>query len=150
MITEFILAWDANKAKLEEHLRAHPQTEYYHYEDLVRLLFVVVINPFMKEAEKPTFDTVNIHVIDDGEYQGDQLFLIPQDTYQPSPYNYVWTHQSYGSCSGCDLLQGIQCEGWNDEGLPSDVQVKEYMKLELDLLQRCRYMIDRETYWNEP
>ena len=150
MITEFILAWDANKAKLEDYFRTHAQREYSQYDDLVRRLFVEVINPYLKDKDGESFDTVKLRVIDDGDYQGNQLFLIPLDTYQPSPYQYVWTHQYYGSCSGCDLLQGIQESGDGEYlGQPDERQVNAYMQLSLHLLQRCRYMIDRETFWNE-
>lgn len=149
MITEFVLAWDANKEALQEYFRTTEQREYSQYEDIVRRLFDDVINPYLEENGETRFDTENLHVIDDGEYQGDQLFIIPQDIYQPSPYQYLWTHQSYGSCSGCDLLQGIQADGEEYGGLPTENQVKQYMGLALNLLQRCRYMIDRETYRNE-
>ena len=149
MITEFVLAWYANKETLEEYFRTTEQREYFQYEDIVRRLFVDVINPYLEENGETSFDTENLHIINDGEYQGCQLFIIPKDTHQPSPYQYVWTHESYGSCSGCDLLQEIQSDGEEYGGLPTENQVKQYMGLALNLLQRCRYMIDRETYWNE-
>ena len=150
MIQEFVKAWDANKTKLEECLRTHRQEEYEQYKDLVRLLFEVVINPYIEKTNHTPFNVELIHEIDDGAYQGDLLFIIPKNTYQPSPYDYVWTHQSYGSCSGCDLLLQIQwCDGPDAYELPSDKQVKEYMQLELHLLQRCRYIIDKKTYWDE-
>lgn len=149
MITEFVQAWDANKETLEEYFRTTEQREYSQYEDIVRRLFEDVINPYLEEIGEDRFDTAKLRVIDDGEYQGDLLFIIHQDTYQPSPYNYVWTHESYGSCSGCDLLQGIQADGEEYDGLPTENQIKQYMGLALNLLQRCRYMIDRETYWND-
>lgn len=50
-------------------------------------------------------DYDNIHVIDDGDYQGTLLFVIPEKCYQPFDYWYV--RISYGSCSVCDTLQGI-------------------------------------------
>jgi hypothetical protein len=56
-------------------------------------------------------------VIDDGDYQGTQIFIIPTDTYQPSVKDYVMTDTYYGSCSGCDTLQAIS--GY-DYALPTD------------------------------
>ena len=58
----------------------------------------------------------------------------------------MWTYQDYGSCSGCDLLESIR---EYDGGLPTEEQVKEYMMLELHLLQRCRWMLDADTYYDE-
>ena len=74
-------------------------------------------------------------VIDDGDYQGTQIFIIPEDTYQPSVGDYVMTDTYYGSCSGCDTLQRI-CN--YEDGFPTDGQVKEYMTLALHLVQKLK------------
>ena len=144
MIKKFIEAWDENKGNLEEYLKSHNQSEYSSYEKLLALLFDVVINPYLRgEGNFPvTYDEVEyctdkIHVIDDGDYQGTQIFIIPKDSYQPCSYDYVWTCHDYGSCSGCDLLLSISDYGGE---LPSDEQVKRYMKLELNLLQNLNYL----------
>lgn len=140
MIKKFVNAWDKNKGSLEEYIRTTNQCEYSSYDKLVRILFDKVINPYIKEQSEgytDTFDIDRIHVIDDGDYQGTQLFIIPLDTYQPCSYDYVWTCHDYGSCSGCDLLMSIS--GY-DDGLPSDKQVDNYMKLLLNLLQSCDYI----------
>ena len=140
MIKKFVNAWDKNKGSLEEYIRTTNQCEYSSYDKLVRILFDKVINPYIKEQSEgytDTFDIDRIHVIDDGDYQGTQLFIIPLDTYQPCSYDYVWTCHDYGSCSGCDLLMSIS--GY-DDGLPSDKQVDYYMKLLLNLLQSCDYI----------
>lgn len=140
MIKKFVNAWDKNKGSLEEYIRTTNQCEYSSYDKLVRILFDKVINPYIKEQSEgytDTFDIDRIHVIDDGDYQGTQLFIIPLDTYQPCSYDYVWTCHDYGSCSGCDLLMSIS--GY-DDGIPSDKQVDDYMKLLLNLLQSCDYI----------
>lgn len=49
MIKEFVEAWDANKNKLEDYFRNTKQEEYDSYEDLVKKLFKVVINPYLEE-----------------------------------------------------------------------------------------------------
>lgn len=140
MIKNFVNAWDKNKGKLEEYIKTTNQCEYNSYDKLVRILFDKVINPYIKEQSEgytDTFDIDRIHVIDDGDYQGTQLFIIPLDTCQPCSCDYVWTCHDYGSCSGCDLLMSIS--GY-DDGLPSDKQVHDYMKLLLNLLQSCDYI----------
>jgi hypothetical protein len=140
MIKEFCLAWEKNKDKLEEFFRKARQEEYGNYEDLVKLLFDIVINPSI-ECDHYRFDTENILVIDDGDYQGTQVFILHRDQYQPSVEDYVYTNTYYGSCSGCDTLLSIN---EYEDGLPSESQINDYMDLCLHLLQRCHYMIDEE------
>lgn len=144
MIKEFVDAWDKNKGKLEEYFKTHKQSEYDGYESLVKLLFEVVINPeYDGDWTRETFDTTKIHRIDDGDYQGTLIFLIPKDTYQPSVEEYVYTSVYYGSCSGCDTLQWIQSFDYNE--LPSENQVKEYMTLCLHLLQHCKMLTEEDS-----
>lgn len=61
------------------------------------------------EYGKPDFN--NIHVIDDGDYQGTLVFIIPKNGYQPSDYWCVKV--DYGSCSGCDTYEAYA--EWNEE-----------------------------------
>lgn len=141
MIQEFVKAWDANKSLLEEHIGKQDQA-CFNYALLLKWLIDIVINPYIEGK----LDSNKIHVIDDGDYQGSQLFIVPSTIYQPSPNDYMWTYQYYGSCSGCDLLESIRKY---DGGFPTEMQVKEYMTLELHLLQRCRWMMDEDTYFEE-
>ena len=141
MIKEFVKAWDANKSLLEEHIKEQDQADF-DYAFLLKMLIDIVINPYIEGK----LDSANIHVINDGDYQGSQLFIVPSAIYQPTPQDYMWTYQDYGSCSGCDLLESIR--GY-DGGLPTEEQVKKYMMLELHLLQRCRWMLDADTYYDE-
>lgn len=139
MIKEFVEKWDKYKNELEEYFRNNPQKEYATYKDIVRLLFDIIINK--DEGFKwEKFDTGDIVVIDDGDYQGTQIFILHKDEYQPSVEEYVYTNTYYGSCSGCDTLLAIQ--DWDLEKLPNENQIKEYMTLALHLLQRCHYMED--------
>lgn len=136
MIKEFIEKWDKYKNELEEYFKTNKQLEYSSYELIVKALFDIIIN----KDEEDKFNTENIVVIDDGDYQGTQIFILHKDWYQPSVEDYVYTNTYYGSCSGCDTLLAIQ--DWDLEELPSEEQIKEYMTLALHLLQKCKYMID--------
>lgn len=153
MINIFVEAWDENKSNLKDYFRSHKMEEYDEYKTLVKLLFEKVINPYLskdicnKSPFNDSFRTDLITEIDDGDYQGDKIYLIPQNRYQPSPYQYVFTYNSYGSCSGCDTLLSII--GYNTDKYPDELKVEELMILCLHLLQRCRYLIDKEEYWNE-
>ena len=133
MIKEFVEKWNKYSNNLEEYFRNTKQEEYSNYEEIVRILFDEVIN----KGEEDTFDTKNILVIDDGNYQGTQIFVLHKDTYQPNIEDYVYTNTYYGSCSGCDTLLRISSY---DGGMPDENQIKEYMMLALHLLQKCEYM----------
>ena len=135
MIEEFLRYWDKSKENLERYLIKTEQRNYVSCDSRVKLLFEIVINPNVEEK----FDTRNIVVIDDGEYQGTQIFILHKETYQPDISDYVYTNTFYGSCAGCDTLLAIA--DYTDE-CPSDEQVKDYMTLCLHLLQKCRFMED--------
>ena len=137
MIKLFVKAWDKNRDKLEEYIRSNEQDTYDSYVELVRLLFREVINPYLGENYKVQYKTDSVHVIDDGNYQGTQIFIIAKDEYQPISDDYVWTCHDYGSCSGCDLLMAISNYS---SGKPTEEQVKRYMNLELNLLQNLSFL----------
>lgn len=141
MIKQFIEAWNENKGDLEEYFRTHIQSEYDNYKALVIKIFDIVINPYLFECYK--YDTEKITEIDDGHYQGTQIFLLHRATYQPSVEDYVYTHTYYGSCNGCDTLLSIQ--DWGYDCFPSDNQVKDYMALCLHLIEKCRFMAGEEN-----
>lgn len=137
MIKEFVKSWDKHKDALKEYFENNAQSNYRDYKDIVKLLFEKVINVDLKyDSEK--FDIENIKVIDDGNYQGTQIFIIHRDSYQPDISEYVYTHTYYGSCSGCDTLLAILDYDYDEK--PNEQQVEDLMQLALHLLQRCKYM----------
>lgn len=108
MIYYALSRWDKRNADLRKALK-EKDTEWLNncsYKDLVKLVFDVIFNE--QHIMYPSFDTENITEIDNGDYQGTLLYLIPFDTYQPSESEYLMTYVGYGSCSCCDTLQGIQ------------------------------------------
>ena len=141
MIKEFVQAWDARRDNLTKWFKGTKQEELS-YEVILKAIIDEVLNPFLETK----WDSEKIHTIDDGDYQGCQLFVVPKDTYQPSPFEYFVTYQDYGSCSGCDLLEHIRKY---DSEYPTEEQIKEYMMLALHLLQRCRYFMEQATYLEE-
>lgn len=130
MIPEIIQQWDIRKNALENYFRTHKQKEYCgSYKDILIKIFEFII------LDKD-YNISKITVVDDGDYQGTQIFLIPEETYQPSEDEYLITSVGYGSCSGCDTLQSIH--SYNDEKKPSESQVSEYMTLALHLIQKMK------------
>lgn len=136
MIKKFVEKWNRYKENLENYFRNTKQEEYQAYKDIVKALFKNVIN----QGETDHWNKFNIEemtLIDDGDYQGTQIFIIPLDTYQPNIEDYVVTNTYYGSCSGCDTLLAIN---EFSSGLPSEEQIHDYMMLALHLLQKCKWL----------
>lgn len=84
------------------------------YSDLVKLTFDTIFNDGDYKYYYDPLDVDNITTVDNGNYQGTLLFLIPFDTYQPSESEYLMTCIGYGSCSGCDALQSALCNSLDD------------------------------------
>lgn len=126
--------WEQNKKRLEEVLRERTDLNECGYSELVKLVVREVLNGGKTENddyEEYFWDVEHITVVDDGDYQGTLLFLIPDDTYQPSEYEYLLTFVNYGSCSGCDTLLAIQDYG---ECKLTERQVKDFMVLCKDIV----------------
>jgi hypothetical protein len=136
MIPEIVKQWDARKGVLEASLRtSHPDS----YEELVERLVRDVLNedPDWPDHRYGALDPSRIHVIDDGDYQGTQIYLIALTCYQPDDDDYIWFSNGYGSCSGCDTLQAIS--GYSSEP-PDAEQVRQYMDLALHMVQRMKWL----------
>lgn len=61
--------------------------------------------------------------------------MIAEKGYQPNDYYFVKV--GYGSCSGCDTLEGIRNY---EDGNPTEEQVKDYMTLALHVVQGLKRM----------
>jgi hypothetical protein len=134
MIEAFTKSWFANLHAMREKFTAkHPDD----YKEVVRAV-VHMLADASDAYDKP--DPERIHEIDDGGHQGTHVYVIGAQGYQPSRYWYVKV--SYGSCSGCDTLEGIR--GYRD-GQPDADQVGEYMTLALHIVQGLREMGDSEA-----
>lgn len=133
--------WDKNKDRLQERIANSIDHNSWGYETLVKLIIEEVLNPGA-ESRYDTWDSEEITVIDNGDYQGSQLFLFHKNTYQPSPADYLITFEYYGSCSGCDTLMAIQDWSSYERKLPTEIQIRDYMALCLNLIQQMRF-----PYW---
>lgn len=136
MIQEIVKKWDERKNNLESYFRSAKQGGLLSYTDIVTKTFELVIND-PENSRYENYDITKITVIDDGDYQGTQIFIIPKDTYQPSIGDYLITNTYYGSCSGCDTLQSIL--GYTDEPFTEE-QIKDLMTLALHLIQRLKIL----------
>lgn len=129
---ELVKQWEENKHNLEEYFKTTKQDEYDSYETIVKKIFELCIP---KATTYSGWDLDRITVIDDGDYRGTKIFIVPTDIYQLSVGDYVMTDTYYGSCGGCDTLKAISsC----DYDLPTDEQVEKYMTLALHLVQKLK------------
>ena len=132
--------WNENKDKLEARLHTDKKIYECDYKYLVKLVVDVILNDGLGELDYHPdlyWNSEKITEIDNGDYQGTLLFLIPQETYQPSEYEYLMTYVGYGSCSGCDTLQHIRSIFWYDDEGPEELKekaIKEYFALCKDIL----------------
>jgi hypothetical protein len=129
-----IKQWEENKHFLKTYFANTPQSEYDEYEKIVKKIFEHCI---VSDGQGGYWRYKDMVVIDHGDYQGTQLFIIPRSCYQPDINDYIITHNEYGSCSGCDTLLGINSYG---NELPTRSQVNEYMTLSLHLVQRMKVL----------
>lgn len=125
--------WNKNKGVLEGTLRGMSSNDLqqYGYENLLKLTINCILNDDVIGV--PKWNTDRITLIDDGDYQGTLLFLIPEDTYQPSAHNYLMTYIYYGSCSGCDTLQHIKMDLYDSDPVSEDT-ISEFMALCKDFI----------------
>ena len=138
MIRIAALQWDKNKDLLREKLATGTNFNVSSYLDLVKLTFDVIFNTnYVKNYWSDRMLNINkITEIDDGQYQGTLMYVIPFDTYQPGADEYLMTCVSYGSCSGCDTLQYIKMLGtdYSDDALLTEQQITAFMSLCKDLI----------------
>ena len=129
MIQEFVDAFMKNKKSCRTKLQErHPDD----YQDIVRIVLETINEKEDTLYRKP--NSFRIHEIDDSEYQGVLLFIIPENI--PQPVNYWAVKVLYGSCSASDVLQSIKdsCSAKT----PTEEQLDEYMSLALHTVQRIR------------
>jgi hypothetical protein len=135
MILEYVKQWEENKGLLQKSFEDNlPES----YEDIYKRLFeLVVTNPTFRYSNEWNWKTYRL--IDDGDYQGHQIFVLASNVYQPSLWDYIFTDVSYGSCSGCDTFEHIEYSGKSKEE-----QVKEFMTLALHMVQETKTFNSKE------
>lgn len=107
MLKYCVEKWYKNKELLMNALQSeeiYNKLGDYAYIDLVKLVVRYILN----DGGESEWDKDNITEVDNGDYQGTLLYLIPAKTYQPCENEYLITFVEYGSCSGCDTLLNIQ------------------------------------------
>jgi hypothetical protein len=124
MIKYCVDKWWENKDKLLGALKTDDGLKHCNYDYLVKLTVKNIFN-----GDDNTWEVEKITEIDNGCYQGTLLYLIPRMCFEPAEYDYLMTYVGYGSCSGCDELESIQCER-SDE----DAFIRNIMSLCRDIV----------------
>ena len=147
MIKEFVKAWDVNNnALLESFEKKSPES----YQEILEYLIDIVLNPYLEDiADYPLYNGIDINditKINDGDYQGTILWVMPFNTYQPSVESYIYTYVSYGSCSGCDTFARIYSNYnlYDEDNADSKGAAKDFHKLALHMLQRFNFINSEE------
>lgn len=136
MIKNFSTAWGENQEILRNYLKKNRQEEYDSYSVLFKKTIELVVNPYLKQIGETVFDIDTIQECTTNDYQGTLALIMSQcNAYYKS--DFVATYVDYGSCSGCDTLLSISQYG---EEIPNEEQVREYLQLCLNMLQRCKYI----------
>ena len=117
--------WAAKEHILRDEIAKIKDVNSVNYERLVELTFSVIYDELATEA---------ITKIDDGDYQGTLLFVIPFRGYQPGPGDYLMTYVDYGSCGGCDILEAIKDYHLAREHSPDEDQIDDLLKLCRDIV----------------
>lgn len=135
MIKELVDRYIANQDKLRNmYERQLPST----YKQIVENVIHVIYDPY-SDCDFP--DPYRIHEIDDGDFQGTLVYLIPVNHYQP--YDYYMIKINYGSCSACDTLQSILEVFYDDDNEEETKAIKkqqidDLMTLSLHVIQRIQ------------
>lgn len=134
MIKYCLRQWDKNREVLREAYRTCTGWNDWEYTDVVTMTVECILNNGVDEYDDYYWDIKGISCIDNGDYQGTLLFLIPKNTYQPDESEYLMTYVDYGSCSGCDTLQAIQSCGEYGNKTLTEQQVIDFMQLSKDII----------------
>ena len=130
MIKICLEAWDKYNRELEAWYRSLSVEELnaLSYKSITTKVFGMV-SRYMEESHNryERLDLDNIVELNNGDYQGTLLYLIPFE------YEYLMTYVGYGSCSCCDTLQGLELWGDYTETEYENV-IKGHMTLARDIL----------------
>jgi hypothetical protein len=128
MILNYVKQWEERKHLLEQWLN---DNEPNSYESIYEMLFnLVVTKP--NDDEYSEWDWGRFVKIDDGTFQGNEIYILCSNEYQPSLTDYIFTSVAYGSCSVCDTFQSIEMLEDKAE------RVKQYMTLALHMVQETK------------
>ena len=139
--------WARNEKYLKQVFETRTDLNTINWNDLVKLTFEYIYNIDYDDTDDyESLNLNNITIIDNGDYQGTLLYIIPFNTYQPAEYDYLMTYVGYGSCSGCDAL--LNARDYSEEDCKlTEQQIKDFLKLTKDIV--CNTIKPYNNGWRE-
>lgn len=137
MIQKYVDAFRENKKQFEKWVESIE--EEITYIDILKQVVNLCLNPKYVDTLYE-LDEDKITEIDNGDYQGTLIYLIPRSCYQPMVSDYVYTSVFYGSCSGCDAL--LAAQGWNYCNIKYDVDM--VTTIALHIVENMKWLEDWE------
>jgi len=142
-----INAWNSKQSEIKTAIQEMKREEFS-YELLLKNALKIMQTAYeecYEECDGPSYERITR--IDNGDYQGTLVFIVGGQCYQPAVDQHWVTSVCYGSCSGCDTMQGIKEEiPWEDEDEPGyepkplpEKVVDKLFTLTLHMIQKmCR------------
>lgn len=135
MIQQYVDAFRENKKQFEKWVESIE--EEITYTDILKQVINLCLNPkYVGTLEE--LDENKVTEIDNGDYQGTLIYLIPRNCYQPMVSDYVYTSVFYGSCSGCDAL--LASQDWDCYNIKYDVDM--VTTIALHLVENMKWLED--------
>lgn len=139
MVKEFLEKWWKHKDNMESWFRGFADISEVKWHGIAMALVENILNRGVEWCKLSN----EVKVIDDGNLEGTNIFIYHNDVCVPSITDYFFTHNHYGTCSGCDTLLSI-VDGYH--GKATDEQVKLLMRLAFDLLRNIKPMAADAQY----
>lgn len=130
MIKDVIDRWHERKDNLRTAI-AQTRKEDIDYKKLVELIAIHIIGIYPNDLKLQETAT--------NDYQGYNGYMFCDSRNCYSPDGFYTTYAGYGSCSGCDALLAIKDY---EEGLPSEHQTDQMLKLCLELVENIKRPYD--------
>lgn len=137
MIQKYVDAFRENKKQFEKWVESIE--EEITYIDILKQVINLCLNPKYVDTLYE-LDENKVTEIDNGDYQGTLIYLIPRNCYQPMVSDYVYTSVFYGSCSGCDTL--LAAQDWSYCNIKYDVDM--VTTIALHLVENMKWLEDWE------
>lgn len=137
MIHQYVDAFRENKEQFGKWVESIE--EEITYIDILKQVINLCLNPKYVDTLYE-LDENKVTEIDNGDYQGTLIYLIPRNCYQPMVSDYVYTSVFYGSCSGCDAL--LAAQDWGYCNIKYDVDM--VTTIALHLVENMKWLEDWE------
>lgn len=131
MLDRAIKQWDKNREYIKEQLKTRigNKDHFKNYFELVKFTMKNIMN---HNVDDKKYDIKHITQINNGDYSGTLIYIIPEAIYEPDIWQYLVTFVDYGSCSGGDTLIKLK------EDYKYEDSINDYMILCKDIITNLK------------